>query len=157
MDQAQVQLRDIVSEPLMITWEQHGFCEQHGGYFHCHPLPPELPQMKMSMCYANAARTVMSQPDQYVYVEGYAMDSQIPFGFSHAWVYDFYQDKAFDPTWRVHDLQDPIYLGVPIKWDYLKSFLWRRKKYASLVDNWEDRFPLHTMPPDEWRDERVTV
>jgi len=23
----------------------------------------------------------------------------------------------------------------------------RRKKYASLVDNWEDRFPLHTMPP----------
>lgn len=59
------------------------------------PLPAHLHRGPPKLCYQNAT---LDRP-HLLYVEGYAVQPDLPIPFEHAWVYDPVDDKFYDPTW----------------------------------------------------------
>ena len=73
-------------------------------------------KMEPGRCYKNAYQLVASNPDKYVYCEGFAMSpGLIP--LEHAWVVDRH-GHAIDPTWD----KGADYFGVAFDFFWLMDF-----------------------------------
>lgn len=100
-------------------------------------------------CYQNAANLVISDPDRFIYAEGYAVrpDLGIVVG-EHAWVLDRHHAHAvIDPTWR--NTKGAAYLGIPFSTKYLYSQLAEHKVYGLLDTPWA-KWPVRRLPPEQW-------
>jgi hypothetical protein len=90
-------------------------------------------------CFRNAATLALRNPNIYIYVEGYAVNTWIAMHtMAHAWCINS-DDFAVDPTWD----EGTEYFGVPFRHDYLRQALNARRDYG-LIDNPEMDFPLVT-------------
>ena len=86
-------------------------------------------------CFGNCADLVMSNPDDFLYVEGFGLGI-IP--TMHAWVIDR-SGNVYDLTWR--NVEHAAYIGIPFKTNFLVKMLVQNGVYGILED-WKSDFPL---------------
>jgi len=98
-------------------------------------------RMMPKACYSNAYRTVMKDPDRYVYVEGYGLH-MLP--CEHAWVWDRQDEKTIELTWP--DLGSE-YVGIPIRFDHVVPAVIAS---GCVLGDYKRRWPLFTMKPEEY-------
>jgi hypothetical protein len=103
-------------------------------------------------CYQNATHLVMSDPDRFIYVEGYFISPCMSLVVGeHAWVLDRRNDngdcRVIDPAWR--DTKDAAYLGIPFSFDYMMSQL-REHHIYGLLDAYWARWPIRQLPAEKW-------
>lgn len=102
------------------------------------------PQLKG--CFANCQRAILHRLDPgLVYCEGY-VSAVIP--IYHAWL--LFDGKLWDPTRELwgHDL--PVeYFGAAFPDEMVRTTLLTTERYGSLLDDWEQRWPLLRRP---WED-----
>ncbi|PGH59274.1 hypothetical protein CRT60_01175 [Azospirillum palustre] len=70
----------------------------HGQFWAPVPLPASIVHGEPTACFANAWKTVQTQPDLR-YAEGYGYDPDLGIPIEHAWCIDS-ADRVLDPTWR---------------------------------------------------------
>jgi hypothetical protein len=81
-------------------------------------------------CFGNAYRSVQEDPARYVYCEGFCWASS---PFEHAWLIERQgPGAALDPTLGL--TENYSYLGIPIRWEYVKDIASRRGIYGSVFD-----------------------
>lgn len=131
------------------------FVAVHGRPFTPAPLPAGLKPGSPRACYANAYR--LARRRGLVYVEGFAVAvglEEVP-PMLHAWCMAPAPEPgagagaavAVDPTWRGGAL---AYLGVAFDLAFVQGC---RRKKASVLDAWEDRWPLlrADLPEEQWK------
>ena len=114
------------------------FVLRNGRSFKVAPLPEDVARSKLRECFLNASVLALAFPDDYIYVEGYAMPSNIPFPVHHAWVVDKHTGAVVDNTWN------PVgtaYYGVEFSTEFLRKRLVVQKTYG-LIDDWPNKWPL---------------
>lgn len=100
------------------------------GKFHAWP----------QQCFDNAYRLARRWKARFRYVEGVAL-GVIP--IHHAWVINA-AGEVLDPTWLQNSTIGTEYFGVVIPLDIAKQV--RHKDNASIIDNWQRRWPLFREP-----------
>lgn len=98
------------------------------------PDPPTRRPLRNQRCYENCRRLAFRKG--FTYVEGYAA-GVIP--MHHAWCLDKHA-KVIDPTWGPELSVD--YFGIPFKTDFLRRYAKEFPSALSLIDNWQDGWPL---------------
>jgi hypothetical protein len=83
----------------------------------------------MKQCFANATSYALGR-DDVNYVEGFALDLDMPLPIQHAWIVDD-RGQAIDPTWQEN--ADYVYNGIP---RYL-----RPRGAVALVEAFPDKLP----------------
>lgn len=91
---------------------------------------------KPKECFFNAAKLVLDS-FKYTYCEGFAFGQVLP--VVHAWCIDV-NGNVIDPTWS----KGSDYIGVPFTNQYLIQRLAKTGYYGSLIDNFQEGFPLLT-------------
>lgn len=81
----------------------------------------------LRQCYANTFEFVQLHPE-YVYCEGFAVSSKVPFPVHHAWAVSP-DGRAEELTWAEAGVD---YWGVPLKWDFVFSQVQRTRTYGLL-------------------------
>jgi hypothetical protein len=112
------------------------FVVRHGRRFELAPWPALKKRGQMRECYTNATKMVFADSDLR-YCEGIAYAGTIP--VLHAWVLQP-DGKILDPTWP----DGEEYLGCVFRTKYLAKCIARRGFWGSLLDAWEEGFPLLT-------------
>ena len=104
---------------------------------------------RQKLCYTNATRLVLSNPDRFIYMEGYGVRPSLGIVVGeHAWVLDAENGFAvIDPTWR--DTKGSAYLGIPFSSDYLRKQIIEHRRYGLLDAPW-GRWPVRRLPSAEW-------
>jgi len=100
-------------------------------------------------CYQNATRLVETDPDRFIYMEGYGNreDLGVVVG-EHAWVLDKERGyEVIDVTWR--DTKGAAYLGIPFRFDYLTNHTRKHRVYGLLDTPWS-RWPIRSLPAEDW-------
>ena len=98
-------------------------------------------------CFANAADLAHTD-GSLIYCEGFALPAGM-FPVPHAWVTDG-QGRAIDNTWPTPGV---AYAGVPFTWDFVTMMALKNNAFGSLLDDWQNRWPLRGDlgdRPDEW-------
>lgn len=119
-------------------WKYKGFEElvlECGREMEAIPLPKKIKPGFKKQCYFNCIELIQKHPD-LTYVEGYALDADISFPVTHAWLMNP-QGKAIDPTWESAAL---CYIGIPFQTQWVLDFLEARKQrrktdYLSLLES----------------------
>ena len=109
---------------------------------------------RQKLCYTNASGLVLSDPDRFIYMEGYGVRPSLGIVVGdHAWVLDAERGYAVvDPTWR--DTKGSAYLGIPFSPDYLTKQLLQHHVYGLLDAPW-GRWPVRRLPPADWLHPKV--
>lgn len=68
-------------------------------------------------CFDNSALLALSNPNRYVYCEGYAVADGLGVCIHHAWVYDRVENMVVDPTWQKGRIC--VYYGIAFSTGYL--------------------------------------
>ena len=123
------------------------FVLRNGRAFIPDVLPKEHQHGKLRECFMNAATLALAYPNEYTYVEGYALAKGIPFPVHHAWVVTK-GGVVVDNTWK------PVgtaYYGVEFKATFLAKRLLAQETYG-LLDDWPNKWPLlrGIFKPKEW-------
>lgn len=124
------------------------FVLKNGQYFKSiAPLPPDIKLGRMKECFGNAL--FLAALGKYYYCEGYASFDGINTSGMHAWVVNK-KYEVIDPTW---DGYGHDYYGIIFKYSYVISQMSKDGKisFISLIDNWEDDYPLLRASPAEFR------
>lgn len=110
---------------------------------------PGVHRGRLKACFQNAAHLSLTDPDRWIYTEGYAVRPSLTFTVGlHAWVLDAHHDyRVVDPTWR--DTADSAYLGVPFTDAYLRRSLLDSGVYG-LIDLPPTRHPVLRLDPSEY-------
>lgn len=101
--------------------------------------PPSYPSpqrmgFKPQMCFKNAYMVASSDPEEYTYVEGFALTKEL-YGkmpittIHHAWCVDRW-DKIIDPTWNS---RGAAYFGVRFSLDRVYKELSKNKVFGLLI------------------------
>lgn len=100
-------------------------------------------------CYGNAAQLVYSNPDRFIYVEGYGCREELGLVVGeHAWVLDRSRGfEVLDVTWR--NTKAGAYLGIPFSYDYLSKQIAEHRYYGLLDTPWS-RWPVRRLPVSDW-------
>jgi hypothetical protein len=111
------------------------FVRKEGEPFTVPDRPPQIDIMEPKQCFMNAAKkTAMtfSDDEKYDYVEGYVIDTKLPFPIHHAWLVERGTDKVADPTmgWR----PTAAYYGVRMSRTYVRRKLVENGYYGILTD-----------------------
>lgn len=103
----------------------------------------------MKNCYSNAARLVLTDPDRFIYMEGYGCRPELGLVVGeHAWVLDKERGyEVIDPTWR--NTQGAAYLGIPFSFDYQRQQILEHKIFGMLDTPWS-RWPVRRLPASNW-------
>lgn len=114
---------------------------KEGQSFTATPLPDDVKDGELGLCYMNAYHLVEDHPE-LEYVEGYAQTSRLPIPLEHAWAVTK-DGNVVDPTWnRFFEKGETIsYFGVKIPIDTVRKTILAREKYGVLNDM-EQGFPL---------------
>jgi hypothetical protein len=87
-------------------------------------------------CFYNAASAAIDYPDQFTYVEGYAIpDSEINFPMAHAWVVDK-NNCLLDSTWKN---SGTAYYGIPFSNQLLSECLLITERYGIFDFLWSSK------------------
>lgn len=113
-------------------------------------IPERVMRGEMKKCFGNAAMVACIFPEEFIYTEGYALQSDIPIPIAHGWLTDRH-GNVVDPTWGNDRHVD--YFGVLIKHKYV-----RPRMGLSLIDDYEHGWPLvrhkkpmtHIVTLEEW-------
>jgi hypothetical protein len=115
----------------------------------------DVVQMLPQRCYANAAFVVDSYLEhgkKAVYCEGLALTDVegLEFPVWHAWV--IIHGKVYDPTWTGEEgtPTGKAYIGIPFDQKYVHEFT-ARYACASMIDAWEQKYPLLSRTPGQYR------
>ncbi len=109
---------------------------------------------KIKECYRNSYLLAgIGSKLGFQYCEGFAAG---PIPVNHAWV--DYNGLPIDITWRKNDIKsytakslmaivknnlvDSSYYGINIPFQYVEKLFLRKKSFMSVIDNWEDGWPL---------------
>jgi hypothetical protein len=98
----------------------------------------------IKMCYSTSYEVACENPEVMVYVEGFA-SGIIP--FNHAWNTITTEPKpnmvdlTLRDRFRLADMPETTYFGVPFNLDYVTEVL-ERKGVHGTIDNWKDNYPL---------------
>lgn len=114
------------------------------------PLPSQYPSMTPKECFANAQQLVLENGSGLIYCEGYAL-GVIP--VLHAWCLDS-DGNVIDPTWSGRKKRVDIgseYFGIAFNEDYIVDRMLAIECYHSLLDDWENRWPIFSAPVESWR------
>jgi hypothetical protein len=127
------------------------FVLKHGRERKHKPYPKQYRAMRMQMCFANAARLVLSHPEDLIYCEGYAC-GEIPIPLAHAWTLDK-DGNVVDPTWhgRGKYCGGKEYVGVAILTKYLIATALKTEWHCSIIDNYRMKWPILQDDPKLWR------
>jgi hypothetical protein len=111
------------------------FVRKEGEPFTVPDRPPQIDIMEPKQCFMNCAKkTAMtfSDDEKYDYVEGYVIDTKLPFPIHHAWLVERGTDKVADPTmgWR----PTAAYYGVRMSRTYVRRKLVENGYYGILTD-----------------------
>lgn len=100
-------------------------------------------------CYPNATRLTSSDPDRFIYMEGYGIRPELGIVVGeHAWVLDRERNfEIVDPTWR--NTKGAAYIGIPFRFDYLIRQQRETRQYA-LLDAYWSGWPIKRLPVSEW-------
>lgn len=82
-------------------------------------------------CFNTATAYAVTRNDIF-YVEGYALEPELPFPVQHAWLVDA-NGQVIDPTYE--DTTDHVYFGIPFKRDFVFDILAKNKGQAGLLVN----------------------
>lgn len=126
------------------------FVVRNGRPFVAQPLPRKYRRGAPKLCFYNA--TTLAIRRKLVYVEGYALLATVGgFPIHHAWCVEPDTATVIDVT--ATNLTD--YWGIAFSTKYLAD-RWKRETKkshgsinCSLIDSWEDRWPLLRMTADE--------
>jgi len=107
----------------------------------------------IKMCYDNSYHAACNDPDGIVYCEGYAW-AIIP--MAHAWntFAEEPQPNMVDLTLRVHNIETPVYFGVPFRQEYVEHVLDGKDEHG-VIANWQQDYPL--LQNDDWLEEAIHV
>ena len=127
------------------------FILDHGWLYEPGPLRQGIGPGQSNECYNNALNLVLAD-ESLVYVEGFTAD-ECGLRIHHAWVTDG-KGRAIDPTWAKPGV---VYAGVPFKSSFVCKTGLKDKGLGSLLDDWEQGYPLLQDlgdRPDEWMEPR---
>lgn len=130
----------------------HGSLEslvlKEGRSFELGPLPEGVRYGKEKECFKTAFNLAESNPDRYVYVEGFATTKVVPsLPIWHAWVANKTTGKVIDNTWK-----DGVeYFGIPMKWDFVRKAVHESETYGVFSDFSKTRISSlkHGMRPED--------
>lgn len=91
---------------------------------------------EMRECFRNAYYLAMQK--DWTYCEGYAISKGL-IPTLHAWVLDN-EGKVVDPTWE----GEAEYFGCEFPWKYVTRITFKREYWGSVLDDWQNHFPLLT-------------
>jgi hypothetical protein len=97
-------------------WVAYDFILAHGQFYQGQKLSGRYRRRAPKACFYNARRLVLAAK-RLVYCEGYAMGTQLPFPFEHAWAIDS-AGRVIDPTLR--GPQDYQFFGIRLGREWLK-------------------------------------
>lgn len=114
---------------------EHELVMKLGKKYETKPLPKDLKRGKPKLCYENASKIAISQPDKYDYVEGFAITKtssgyEIPIPIGHAWLVDKSDGKAIEVTWQE---QGAAYKGIEVNRTYLAQTLIDTETYGTVL------------------------
>jgi hypothetical protein len=118
---------------------------QYGAVYTPSQLPHDhgLPRYPKA-CFQNARTAAVCIRKSWVYVEGYAVSGGS--SIHHAWLTRTDAPGcAFDPTWN-HDF-DPerVYLGIPVRREYVvEIYKLSKQQYCGVFDAWWAKWPILT-------------
>lgn len=122
-----------------------GFVLAHGRRWEGAPRPAGVPLGEPKQCFANAQQlavgTRYAEAEGLVYVEGYAVSRRLNtfFPVLHGWLMDRH-GRAIDVTWD--DAPDALYLGVPLRTDYVWDHAVATDMWCSVLDSYRSGFAL---------------
>lgn len=102
---------------------------EYGIEMESSPLPKGMKPGLPKACYWNCQQ-LMYKRKNLIYVEGYALDMDISFPLSHAWLMTK-DKKVIDPTWRNSNI---YYLGVPLSTEWVKTILKSRMRNGEITN-----------------------
>lgn len=143
--EAESRLMSSVGHKRMKCWNGYAsmgdFVLKNGTDFTATPLQETSLRGKMKECFKNAANIALFESD-YIYCEGYAL-GVIP--VHHAWV--IHNGQAIEVTWKEPGSE---YFGVPISESYLRKRILETECWHSLIDDWQNKWPMLSTPRAEW-------
>lgn len=151
LEDAMRQISDFQRKHMGINCQRQWACFEEfvlkfGVYYEWETRPKNFKQGIIKQCFSNSS-LLARKHENLVYVEGFASGQKVPLPVHHAWVVRRGSNKVIDVTTEYFD----TYIGVPFDTKFLKKH-WRSKpKSSSLIDNWEDGFPLLKMNEAEIR------
>jgi len=128
------------------------FVLRHGREFAWEKRGRIVKDVEPNQCFMNAAKLALDTG--LTYVEGFAVAAPAPIAVQHAWC--VLDGLVIDPTWDAEALLVGArsYFGIPIRTEYLRETLLRREIWG-VMDDWQGGYPMLSVPPSEWLDERV--
>jgi len=140
--------RAATAAPPEVRRTLHGFVAARGVSFRppAGQLPPGLYRGVPRYCFANCHAQAKASCGRWLYCEGFALTAAVPFPVLHAWLTPAAAPgTAVDVTWETPGLE---YVGLCF------TPGGRRRadalvKTASLIDGWQDGWPLLRMTPAE--------
>ena len=112
------------------------------------PCPINIAHGTPQQCHKNAL-DLATEHDGLIYCEGLALSADGGHRIIHAWVTDG-EGRAFDNTWETPGV---AYAGVPFKTLFVTTTMLKNRAVISLLDNWQNRYPLLGDlgdRPEEW-------
>lgn len=94
-------------------------------------------------CFRRALRLILCNPG-LIYCEGYA---KVLIPTLHAWCVDA-EGRIHDPVWGNHGAD---YHGIAFNRDYVLGYHKSHETFDSLIDNWQEDWPLLSLPSEQWR------
>ena len=107
--------------------------------------PEEFERLQSRQCFGNAQSQVLKDYRKgralFTYVEGYACSGSLgfPFPTHHGWLVDK-NGTVIDQTWE--NPKESTYFGIPINTSYLVEKEKKFDVYASVFDNYLDKWAL---------------
>jgi hypothetical protein len=117
---------------------------RHGRPYDGRALPESYEPGEKKQCFSNALDTMVSNPDDLTYVEGFAISDDGIIAVHHAWCVDV-DGNVVDTTWP-----EPggTYFGVPLNRDYVTGVILAKR--TDTVFDWMRGAELYDRPlPDD--------
>jgi hypothetical protein len=133
------------SNPDLRYWNGEDLVLQHGTVYIPKLLPNthRLPSDPKS-CFRNACCAAI-RSRKWLYVEGYALNGDVPLSINHAWLAKPDEPgAAFDPTWNT---TNAIYLGIAFRLEYVRKIYRQsnrnpKNRSFGVIEASESGFPL---------------
>lgn len=143
-------LRANLEAMVMMKAMLHIYTLHRGVYCKPAPLPSNIRKGKMGHCYSTAGELALSNTDELIYVEGYAMGI---FPLQHAWCINA-AGEVIDPTWDTPD--NCAYFGIPVAPDFLRDRVLETGKwgiFGEMPSMATMQTPVETMIHPKWLDD----
>ena len=129
--------RDMGSRERGCDWRftsPHGLILHYGRYWMSRTKPKGVKWGRKGECFSNAFY-LMARCPWLTYCEGYALLTDLPLEFLHAWCVD-QEGNVIDNTWRKPSTE---YFGIPFDRDWVLKFV-RDKEESGVLLEYDEMF-----------------